>query len=483
METADFSSLSVDSIGALNTAQFRALTTAQVASLTKLQVAALTNAQLSGMSTRNLNALTTQQFAALNTAQIAALSAKQIVSLESADLAVLSSDQIKALTTAGIAALSTAQVVALTTSQVYALTTSQISLGLKATQLAAMETQDLAVLSTSAIAALTVGHMFAMTTRQLVALTTNQVCALTTLQLSVLSTAKAALIESKTPIVLDLNGDGISTLSIAAGVQFDLGADGSPEHTGWVATTDGLLAMDRNQDGQINDGSELFGSSTLLTDGSKAVDGYVALAALDSNQDGFISNSDTHFADLKVWVDANSDGLTSNGELKSIDSMGIVSISLSVQQTAIVDHGNTIGLTGNYQTADGNVHAAADVWFQTFDASYPETTVVQRGNLGVQVSKLVDAMKKHQSENTNALINELSLLHGKSQTVECFSTEVKGSVGALANVMHQFDAYGQPVLGHATMAGAVSPHVAIALQSTETLAMDLLPSKALKGLI
>jgi hypothetical protein len=73
-----------------------------------------------------------------------------------------------------------------------------------------------------------------------------------------------------TPLVLDLDGNGVRTLGLEAGVQFDLAASGSKRTTGWVGSGDGLLALDRNGDGAINDGSELFGSATRLADGSTA---------------------------------------------------------------------------------------------------------------------------------------------------------------------------------------------------------------------
>jgi hypothetical protein len=69
--------------------------------------------------------------------------------------------------------------------------------------------------------------------------------------------------------------------TIAAGVKFDLFADGNSVRTGWVSSGDGLLVLDRNADGQVNDGSELFGSSTTLASGERAADGYVALRELD----------------------------------------------------------------------------------------------------------------------------------------------------------------------------------------------------------
>jgi hypothetical protein len=121
--------------------------------------------------------------------------------------------------------------------------------------------------------------------------------------------------------------------------------------------------MDRNQDGIINDGSELFGSSTTLANGQKATDGYAALAELDTNKDGVLNSKDAAFADLQVWVDGNSDGITETGELKSLASLGISSISTQATVDLSKDNGNLVGLVSSYQTTDGASHQAADVWF------------------------------------------------------------------------------------------------------------------------
>ena len=82
-----------------------------------------------------------------------------------------------------------------------------------------------------------------------------------------------------TPLVLDLNGDGVQTVGLNESVQFDLTDSGTPQKSSWVDKQDGLLAMDLNGDGQINSGAELFGSSTKLADGSVASTGWAALAA------------------------------------------------------------------------------------------------------------------------------------------------------------------------------------------------------------
>jgi hypothetical protein len=310
--------------------------------LTANQVSALTPAQINSLGAANLMpAFGSDQIAVLSTAQIAGLSSDSVVGLNASQIAAFKATQIAAMTPANIQVLSVADIKALTPAQIIALNSAQLSV-LATSQVAALSTTDLAV----------------MTTVQLGYLP----CGLSTAQKAVLTTAqKAAYIA--TPIMLDLNGDGVQTLGLDAGVQFDVRANGLSMQTGWVSAQDGLLVMDRNSDGNINDGSELFGSSTVMADGARAQDGYQALAALDGNGDSMINHQDAVFAQLRVWVDANSDGLSAPDELRTLNDWGIASISTQAFASAQVNKGNVLGLVSRYQTTDGQTHQAADVWF------------------------------------------------------------------------------------------------------------------------
>ena len=124
------------------------------------------------------------------------------------------------------------------------------------------------------------------------------------------------------PLVLDLNGDGVQTTrlsnSFTQGVHFNLDATGLAENTAWVDAQDGLLVRDLDADGQISSGRELFGNHTLLHNGAQAANGFEALAELDDNADGVVDANDALFASLKVWKDANSNGVTDAGELLTL---------------------------------------------------------------------------------------------------------------------------------------------------------------------
>ena len=168
------------------------------------------------------------------------------------------------------------------------------------------------------------------------------------------------------PLILDLDGDGIETISIYDGTYFDHNGDGFAEATGWVAFDDGILALDINGDGLILEDKELFGNETILKDGTKAAGGFQALAALDKNQDGKIDASDKAFSELRVIK-----GYDQNGwQIYTLDELGIRSINLD----SVIAHssdlqGNLQLRVGSFQWSDGATGKVAEYRFAT-DRSY-----------------------------------------------------------------------------------------------------------------
>jgi hypothetical protein len=102
------------------------------------------------------------------------------------------------------------------------------------------------------------------------------------------------------PLVLDLDGDGVETTTVANGIYFDHDGNRFAEKTSWAGYDDGVLVWDRNNDGIINDGKELFGDQTILKNGSLASNGFQALAEWDDNHDGKIDVNDSIWSNLKV---------------------------------------------------------------------------------------------------------------------------------------------------------------------------------------
>jgi hypothetical protein len=309
-------------------------------------VASFTTSQIANLATDDLNAFTTAQFAALTTNQVKAFTIGQIGALET--------DDLRALGTGHVAALSNAQVQAITSDQFATL---------KATQITALTTGQAAALTTDQIHAITSDQIVGLETRDIAAMSMTQLSALTSSAISEMSNAQLNAYFAVTPIALDLDGHGVNTLAAAQGVNFDLLGTGDVHKVGWVAGGDGLLVMDRNHDGVINNGSELFGMGTILASGKRAHDGYAAMAEQDSNHDGKLDAKDAHWKELKVWVDGNHDGKTDAGELKSLDELGIASIGLNATQDGGIDNGNLVGLVSSYTKTDGSTHQVADVWF------------------------------------------------------------------------------------------------------------------------
>ncbi|MFC4787440.1 heme utilization protein, partial [Giesbergeria sinuosa] len=308
----------------------------QIVALGSDQVKALTTGQIAALSSNQLRALQTQDFAALGTGQLAALNSVQAPGLTTGQFVTLDTAEISKLTTAFVRALTTATIKALATDQVSGLTTGQIK---------NLTTAQVASLSTGAIGALSPGQHAAMST---VGMTSIQTAAFTSMA---------------SPLVLDLNGDGVRTVAVAQGVQFALGTDGLLRQTGWVSSDDGLLVRDLNKDGSISDGRELFGTATELSPGVTAVDGFVALRALDSNGDGRISSEDAAFAELAVWKDTDGNGQTGAGELLSLQEAGVAALHLDAQASTQTDNGNLLGLVSSYETTDGTQRDLVDVWF------------------------------------------------------------------------------------------------------------------------
>ncbi len=172
---------------------------------------------------------------------------------------------------------------------------------------------------------------------------------------------------STDPLVLDLDGDGVTTLALSEStVYFDLDNNGFAERTGWVSPKDGLLVLDRNGNGKIDSGAELFGNHTSLANGRKAADGLQALAAFDLNGDRVINASDQVFHQLRIWKDINSNGMTDEGELLSLNDANVASLDLSASSHRYIDSaGNDHRLMSQFETTDGRWLAMDDVWLNT----------------------------------------------------------------------------------------------------------------------
>ena len=146
------------------------------------------------------------------------------------------------------------------------------------------------------------------------------------------------------PLILDLNNDGIHTTDLGWAVSFDIDSDGTPELTGWTLpeSDDAFLWIDLNRNGVADSGLELFGDATLLPDGTFARHGFEALAVYDSpdmggNGDGLISQLDLVWEYLLLWRDRNHDGKTDRGEVSRLRTYSIVSLGLDYRELRAYD--------------------------------------------------------------------------------------------------------------------------------------------------
>ena len=177
---------------------------------------------------------------------------------------------------------------------------------------------------------------------------------------SLFSTAEV----TKSPLVVDLDGDGVETFGVSEGVYFDHDGNGFAEKSGWVGKDDGILVRDINNNGTIDNGTELFGNNSVLSSGENALNGFEALKELDSNKDGVFNSSDEAWNTVKVWKDSNQNGIVDNSELLSLEQANIAGINLNYNEQELVDgNGNTHAQTGTIIKTDGSSGTITDVWF------------------------------------------------------------------------------------------------------------------------
>lgn len=185
--------------------------------------------------------------------------------------------------------------------------------------------------------------------------------------------------QTESPLVLDIAGTGINLTSVnSAPVYWDIDLDGMREASGWIGAGSGLLAIDLNSNGKIDDHAELFGNQN-----GGAANGFQALAVYDSNSDGVINANDNQFDDLLVWMDTNSNGLTDDGELFTLSDLNITSINLSYTTVNYALNDNIIRQESTF-TINGQTHDIVDAWF-----AYDYTNTSYAGEYDLDVRALL----------------------------------------------------------------------------------------------
>lgn len=168
---------------------------------------------------------------------------------------------------------------------------------------------------------------------------------------------------SCSPIVIDINGDGFTLTDALNGVNFDVDADGTPERRAWTATgaDDAWLVLDRNSNGIIDGGREMFGSVTSQPPppSGAEMNGFNALAEYDTagfggNGDGQITNQDAVFSRLRLWQDTNHNGISEPNELHTLPDLGLRRIELDYRESRRTDqYGNQFKYRAKVKDAHG----------------------------------------------------------------------------------------------------------------------------------
>lgn len=165
------------------------------------------------------------------------------------------------------------------------------------------------------------------------------------------------------PILIDVSGKGFELTNAASGVKFDISARGIPMQMAWTApgAQNAFLCLP-DSNGACDDGKDLFGNFTPQP-ASSTPNGFAALAVYDANHDGVIDARDAIFSKLRLWIDANHDGISQPNELFTLPGLGITSISLNYKWDRRTDqYGNVFRYRAQVGSTDGAGRMAYDVF-------------------------------------------------------------------------------------------------------------------------
>ncbi|TRC77879.1 type I secretion C-terminal target domain-containing protein, partial [Mesorhizobium sp. WSM4307] len=246
------------------------------------------------------------------------------------------------------------------------------------------------------------------------------------------------------PVILDLNHNGFTFSDVSHGVQFDMNGDGTKEQLAWNTSKDGMLAVDLNHDGKINDGTELF---TPNFGGGHFASGAAALTSLDSNHDGVIDHNDAAFSSLLIWKDANANGTSDAGELSSLADNGVASISTAAHPAVGEIDGQAVTGNGTFQMTDGTSGNYIEVELDTSLVAPAQPSVASDGTRTFAIGSLevADLIADFHDGANGDKIDLSSLLKGLAGVTDLEAggfVEISQSLANAANAEVKVDTNG-----------------------------------------
>ncbi len=164
------------------------------------------------------------------------------------------------------------------------------------------------------------------------------------------------------PVVLDLDGDGLEVTAASASPGFDFFASGHVNTTGWFKGGDGLLVYDGNQNGFVDNGSEI----SFLHNSPGAMTDLQGLRAFDTNLNNKLDSGDAMFSRFRIWKDSDMDGISDAGELKTLANSGVVSVNLTGSGGGYKSNGNEVYAVASFARSGGGTGSAYDVGFEAY---------------------------------------------------------------------------------------------------------------------
>ncbi|WP_284151103.1 tandem-95 repeat protein [Desulfofustis limnaeus] len=226
-----------------------------------------------------------------------------------------------------------------------------------------------------------------------------------------LATRKGTYTYQYSPVVLDLDGDGVELLALGEEPRFDWNGDGRLDVSGWVGCDDAFLVYDYDADRRVTHFDEI----SLVGYVPDAATDLQGLRAFDSNGNSLLDSGDETWASFGTWQDKDGDGLTGEDEFKTLDEQGITAISLESDETYHEIEGNHVYGSTSCQMADGSTLTAADVGLAGGEITSPQRDdALQQEREASAESKTAEQIKDSADEETTTQVHapptaELSL--------------------------------------------------------------------------